>query len=686
MKKIALFLCFVALSFEAVKAQPAKTEILWDNWGVPHIYGKTTAGMYYAFGWAQMHNHADLILQLYGEARGRAAEYWGKNFLQGDEIVQKLNLAQVAQKVYNEQHPEYKTYLDAFVKGINAYAKAHPEAISERYKQILPVTPQDIIAHTINILAVDFIAADNIYGSIRDASRGSNAIAIAAGRSASKHAMLMANPHLPWQGFFTFFEAHLNAPGFSAYGTTLVGLPVLAIAFNNNLGWTHTVNPNNNSTRYEVTLKDNGYLLDGAVVPFETRTATIKIKQADGTMKEEQLVCKYAKQGPVIAEKKDKVYAVRISRFDNAYFNEQYHKMAKASNFAEFESAEKMLQMPMFNLVYADRAGNIMYLDGGDVPAHTTGDFQFWHDKVDGTSSKYIWSKILPYKDLPKLFDPPTGFVQNSNDVPWTCTYPTVLSPKNYPAYMAPDGWYARDFRDQHAMNMVKNNHSITFDDLVGYKLNTELETADRYLDSLLKAVADHPDTMALKAAKVLKAWDRHADATSRGTILWIQWCNDMHPDSVYKNPWELANPATTPNGLKYPEYAVRKLKQAANEVIKRFGSLDPAWGDFNRFRSGDIDLPGNGAPSTYGSYRAIGFRYDYKDKKFRAVVGDSYVAVTEFGKPVKAMVSLSYGNASQTGSKHNGDQLKLMSEKKLRPALLTRAEILKNLEEREEL
>jgi len=670
----------------ALNAQSRKTEILWDNWGVPHIYGKTTAGMYYAFGWAQMHNHADLILQLYGEARGRAAEYWGKSFLQGDEIVQKLNLAQVSQKVYDEQHPEYKSYLDAFVKGINAYAKAHPEAISEKYKQILPVTPQDVIAHTINILAVDFIAADNIYGSIRDASRGSNALAIAASRSASKHAMLMANPHLPWQGFFTFFEAHLNAPSFSAYGTTLVGLPVLAIAFNNNLGWTHTVNPNNNSTRYELTLKDNGYLLDGAVVPFETRTATIKIKQADGTMKEEQLICKYAKQGPVIAEKKDKAYAVRISGFDNAYFNEQYHKMAKASNFAEFESAEKMLQMPMFNVIYADRTGNIMYLDGGDVPAHATGDFQFWHDKVDGTSSKYIWSKILPYKDLPKLFNPPTGFVQNSNDVPWTCTYPTVLNPKNYPAYIAPEGWYARDFRDQHAMNMVKNNHSITFDDLVGYKLNTELETADRYLDSLLKAVAEHPDTTALKAAKVLTAWDRHADAGSKGTILWIQWCNDMHPDSIYKNPWELAKPATTPNGLKYPEYAVRKLKQAANEVIRRFGSLDPAWGDFNRFRSGNIDLPGNGAPSTYGSYRAIGFRYDYKDKKFRAVVGDSYVAVTEFGKPVKAMVSLSYGNASQTGSKHIGDQLKLMSEKRLRPALLTRVDILKNLEEKEVL
>jgi acyl-homoserine-lactone acylase len=236
MRKPTLLLCFFALFYQVAIAQSTKTEVLWDNYGVPHIYAKTTAGMYYAFGWAQMHNHADLLMELYGQARGRAAEYWGKSYLQGDEIVQKLNLAQIAQKVYDEQHPEYKTYLDAFAKGINAYAKAHPEAVSEKYKQVLPITPQDVIAHTINVLVVDFIAIDNIYGSIRDASRGSNAMAIAATRSASKHAMLMANPHLYWGGASTFFEAHLNSPGFATYGATLVGMPVLAIAFNNYLG------------------------------------------------------------------------------------------------------------------------------------------------------------------------------------------------------------------------------------------------------------------------------------------------------------------------------------------------------------------------------------------------------------------------------------------------------------------
>jgi hypothetical protein len=54
--------------------------------------------------------------------------------------------------------------------------------------------------------------------------------------------MLLANPHLPWSDLFVWYEAQITAPGIDAYGATLVGLPVLAIAFNNNLGWTHTVN------------------------------------------------------------------------------------------------------------------------------------------------------------------------------------------------------------------------------------------------------------------------------------------------------------------------------------------------------------------------------------------------------------------------------------------------------------
>ena len=79
--KTVVITMFLLSALYSSHAQTLKTEILWDNYGVPHIYAKSTAEMYYAFGWSQMHSHANLILQLYGQSRGRASEYWGKNHI-----------------------------------------------------------------------------------------------------------------------------------------------------------------------------------------------------------------------------------------------------------------------------------------------------------------------------------------------------------------------------------------------------------------------------------------------------------------------------------------------------------------------------------------------------------------------------------------------------------------------------
>jgi len=117
-----LLLLIVCITFFLDLQAQQKPEILWDNYGVPHIYGKTIEDTYFGFGWAQMHNHADLILQLYGTARGRAAEYWGEQFVESDRLTHLLRLPEEAPNLYARQTPESKKILDAFVAGMNAYA------------------------------------------------------------------------------------------------------------------------------------------------------------------------------------------------------------------------------------------------------------------------------------------------------------------------------------------------------------------------------------------------------------------------------------------------------------------------------------------------------------------------------------------------------------------------------------
>lgn len=667
------------LVWQSLSAQTGGNEILWDSFGVPHIYASSMSKMYYEFGWAQMHNHGNLILKLYGQARGRAAEYWGEGYLGSDKQVQLFGLPALAEREYAHQAPAFKVLLDAFVNGMNAYARAHPEALSPENARVLPIIPQDILAHGARVVSLRFVAGEDLGVASRKVQAGSNALAIAPSRSVARSTLLLANPHLPWGDLFTWFEAQLQSPGFNAYGAAIVGLPVLNIAFNDHLGWTHTVNTIDACDRYELTMRGDGYLLDRVVIPFEKKSLLLKIRQPDGAMKEQQVEFRYSRHGPVIGVKGDTAYAIRIAGMENAQLLYQWHLMAAAVNWNQFETALKMMQLPMFNVVYADRVGNIFYLFDGNVPKRPEGDWPFWHGSVDGRYSKYIWQQTLPYGDLPKLLNPATGFIQNANDPPWTCTYPPVLAPAKYPAYMSPQGM---GLRPQRAVNMIRKDSMMTITGLIADKLNTGMEAADRFLPDLLAAAAQSTDTMALKAAAVLRDWDRTTNAGSRGAVLFARWFDKL-PTSLYSRQWMPEHPVETPAGLKDGGGAVGLLAKAAREVTRDYDSLNVAWGDVYRLRLGGVDYPANGGPEQYGIYRTLYFAKD-RDNKYRAVAGDSYVSVTEFGKKVRAWVLLSYGNSSQAGSRHVGDQLPLMARKELRQAWLSREEIEENMEERE--
>jgi len=327
------------------------TEILWDTWGIPHIFAKDAASLFYAFGWAQMKNHGNLILKLYGEARGRAAEYWGEDFLGSDRLIHTLSIPKFADQWYRAQHKPFNLYIDAFVDGMNAYAQAFPDKISSEAKMVLPVTGTDPLGHGLRVIHHTFVGGSELSTAQRWAQMGSNAWAVAPSRSASNNAMLLANPHLSWSGFFTWFEAHLVTKELDAYGATLVGTPFLGIAFNDFLGWTHTNNTYDGADLYELTLTDNGYMFDGQERSFETSDTLFKVKQPDGTLREERLTVRHSVHGPVLAQKDGKALAFRVVGLDQPQLFEQYWNMMHATNLSEFEKALEPLQMPYFNVI-----------------------------------------------------------------------------------------------------------------------------------------------------------------------------------------------------------------------------------------------------------------------------------------------------------------------------------------------
>ena len=99
---IGLFL----LSATTAIASAGTTEILWDTYGVPHIYARNPEQLFYAFGWAQAQSHGNSLLRLYGQARGQAAAYWGEAELASDRWVRAMNIPNRAQEWYAAQTPQ----------------------------------------------------------------------------------------------------------------------------------------------------------------------------------------------------------------------------------------------------------------------------------------------------------------------------------------------------------------------------------------------------------------------------------------------------------------------------------------------------------------------------------------------------------------------------------------------------
>ncbi|MBW4631545.1 MAG: acylase [Iphinoe sp. HA4291-MV1] len=662
------------------------TEILWDTYGIPHIYGKDNASAFQAFGWAQMQSHGNLLLRLYGQARGRAAEYWGEKYLESDRWVLTTGIPERARSWYTAQSPSFRSYLDAFAAGINAYVKEHGELIDDEVEVVLPVKAEDVLAHLHRVLHFTFVVnPDEVTGVAKEESKaGSNGWAIAPSHSASGKAMLLANPHLPWSDLFLWYEAQVITPDINAYGATLVGIPVLAIAFNDNLGWTHTVNTYDGWDVYELKLVENDYSFDSKVLPFQTTTVSLKVKQKDGTLSEQPLVVKRSVHGPVVTEKDGKALALRVVGLDRPGVLEQWWDMARAKNLTQFQSVLKRLQLPMFTVMYADRDGHIMHLFNGDVPVRSQGDFKYWQGIIPGDTSKTLWTKIHPYQDLPRVIDPESGWLQNTNDPPWTTTFPTAIKADNYPPYMAPRSLnFPGNFRTERSIRMLFEDDKISFDEMVRYKHSTRMELADRILDDLFLAARKQGGSLARRAADVLEAWDRQANADSKGAVLFASWVEQMDlDDKAFSKPWSEDSPRTTPDGLADPTSAVATLEAVATKVEKAYGALDVAWGDVFRLAINNKDLPANGGDGSLGIFRVLSFA-PASQSHFQAVAGDSFVAAIEFSQPVKAMALISYGNATQPGSPHVGDQLQIFARKQLRPVWRQRSDILAHLEER---
>jgi acyl-homoserine lactone acylase PvdQ len=681
----------VVADLAAPAEAPPKGEILWDTYGVPHIYGSDDETVFYGYGWAQAASHANTILRLYGESRGKGAEYWGATYEDTAKWLVMNGVPERAQVWYDAQTPEFRTNLDAFAEGMNAYAAEHPEAIDPDVAMVLPVTGVDVVAHAHRLMNFVYVASPNRTIGEGDPpeleKQGSNTWAIAGSKTASGNSMLLQNPHLPWSmPFFIYYEAHLVSPDFEVYGATQVGLPVIRFAFNQQMGISNTVNGMVGATTYELTPKDNGYMFDGEVLPFDVKETSYKVLQDDGSLLEVPLAIRSTVHGPVFERPDGKLVALRVAGLDRPGMLQQYFDMVTSDSYDEFHEAMERDQVPTFNISYADRDGHIEYIFNGIAPKRSSGDLKFWQGLVPGDTSEYLWTDIHDFDDLPRITDPESGFIANSNDPPWEATLPVAYKPEDFPPYFAPRT--PLSMRAQDSLQMMTEAKDLTLDDFVKLKLSSRALMADRILPDLLAEASKDSDPDMQKAVQVLSDWDRTFSRENRGGVLFEEWAKLFSGPRMtgldgFAVPWSADDPIHTPSGLKDPAASVDLLRKAIASTREKYGMIDPVYGDVSRFILEDVNVPGHSGYGNLGSFDVITWSEPNADGVRTPMHGETWVAMVEFSTPIKAYGRMSYGNSRQPGTTHYSDQLELLSDNEYRELWLQREQVEAHLESR---
>jgi acyl-homoserine-lactone acylase len=708
----------------------ASADILWDDYGVPHIFAENLEVLAYAYGYAQARDHSAEILRLLGIARGRAAEYWGTGWRALDISTWSSQIPQYTKITYDTQDPQSRIECDAFAAGFTKYLDDHPEELDGLgpLVRVLPIAGVDVLGAGLRAYySFSYAGASGLTTSLAEkksgepdtfkerfhrngrhyaayvdwfpeynaipaefrSALGSNGWAINEPK-ASGSAKLDMNPHLPFGGFFRWYEAHFVVASLDIdiYGTGFVGLPNLQIAFTRFVGWTHTVNTIQPYTAYELSLVgDNQYYFDGQLLTLEEEIVSIKIRQDDGSYTEEEIVIEESVHGPISSRAASTAYAIRLAGLDRPDPIKQWWDMGKARNLTEFKQALAQLQISMFSVIGATQDGDIFHSFNGFVPVRSEGDWSFWRKAAPGDSSRYLWTDIHPFEDLPYIENPPLGWVQNANEPPWTTTFPLFqpsMDPTKYPAYMAPSP--SMGYRPQVSARLLDSNSNITFEKFVELKHSTLKEYALKAVPELLEAIDAYGagDADLERVATIWSAWDLTYDTTSRGAVLFDYWIRAA-PSGVWQNRWSSSDPLGTPNTLANPQACVDAIKSAVRQMRVVGLELDVEYGQVHRLPFGPrpdngLPLPGNGDTDTfrntwYGGSNFLG-----------PVGGDSWVCVVEFNADgPRAQSLIGYGNASpgsRGGLVHVNDQFDRYSRKELKPVRLARSDIEANLEE----
>lgn len=688
---LAVWEPLVATRAAAPPAHRYDAVIVRDDFGVPHIYGRTDADAAYGIGYAHAEDDFSTLQEVLAMVRGRLGAIDGADGAKADYILHLLGARATVDRDYMKQPADVRALLDGYASGLNRYAETHPGEV--KLKKLFPVNGRDIATGFV-LRSPFFYGLDQVLGALADnkplpaesAGRtpdaadpqalppvgdgnrnGSNAFVVAPKRSADGYTRLVSNSHQPWRGQVAWYELVVHSgQGWDFAGATFPGAPYPLLGHNRTLGWTNTVNRPDLTDVYKLTLDKAGthYRYDGRWLPLERRRVWLPVKLWGPFVLPVPKTVYRAIQGPVI-ENASGAYAIRYAGADQLKMVEEYYRLNKARNFAEWQQAMAIHGIPATNFLYADAAGHIAYFYNADFPNRKPG---FDYTKVlPGDTSRDYAPGTVPWGQVPRNIDPGSGFLVNANSTPF------LSAGKGYE--MKPGDWSPllgietdTTNRDVRALELMGADPSISRGDLYRIKYDTAVSKASYAGPWFERAMAAdvRGDAALAKAQAVLRQWDWNYDGHGPADALALLMLRQAGGDHYNRKP--LPDPVAT-------------MRTAAEYLRKWFGRVDPPLGTVLRLRQGKVDLPLDGGPDVL---RAMALWDEGPHGHLLAKHGDSFIMFAEWD-PKGRVHSWSiepFGAATtRPRSPHYADQAPLFVHHELKPVRFTRAELKGHIE-----
>jgi acyl-homoserine-lactone acylase len=659
---------------EATKQHLQNVKILRDTWGVPHIFGKSDADTAFGLAYAHCEDDFKTIQAVMAATRGQLGLVLFDTKAPVLDYYTNLVRAEVqARRDYDKLSPQTRALVEGYARGLTYYAYKHPKEADGR---LYPILGQDLVAGFVHKLSI-MVGLPGVLeklnkgeakkeGDPLTVTTGSNAQAVHRTRSTDDVTRLNINSHQPWEGPVSWYEAQVvSEEGWNMTGGTFPSGPLMLHGHNESLGWALTVNGPDVVDVFELhtdAAHPGAYELDGEWVKFEEEDAPLTFDTGlfDATFHKKVF---WSQHGPAL-ELDGKWWAIRYAAMERGAFAvEEWYRMNKAKTHAEWLDALAVHAIPMFHMVYADR-DNVGYVYNAKLPLRSEG---YDYSRVlPGNKKAAIWNGYLPFDQLPRVTNPPSGFVQGCNSTPWVCTTGEGNpKPEAFAATLGIEQTVTN--RTQRSLALLGGEEKLdaaAFERMKwdrGYDKESNIFKQAVNPLLLLRPATDDEKT----ALNLLHGWDGTTDEKSAAATIATMVFKSVSKDARAPGDPKLEDPA-------------QALRETLAWLKQNFGRVDVPLGEVQRLHRGTVDLPLGGGPDNLNAV------YSRREKgKLVGFQGDSYVLMVEFGPNGVSSKSIhNYGSATgRPESKHYADQAPLFVERKLKPVWRTKEEIRAHLE-----